>query len=333
MALWLEELGANVTGYALRANTKPNHWELLAPAMADIEGDTRDYDKLLASLLEASPEIVFHFAAQSLVRESYHDPLETWTTNVIGTANLLEACRQVKTIKAIVVVTTDKVYENKEWSRGYHETDRLGGHDPYSASKAATELVVNSFRKSFFNSPDSASLASARAGNVIGGGDWSADRLIPDLARAFSSGTNLIIRSPESSRPWQHVLDCLRGYLILGERLLNSDKAAETSWNFGPPQKDNLKVSEVLNLMQPHWPGMEWTIEESVNYEQHEAGLLYLDSGRANSLLGWQPVWDLKTALRNTSDWYRHFYESKSIDSLAQLNQYIADASAIKEPG
>ncbi|KAF7963383.1 CDP-glucose 4,6-dehydratase [Cupriavidus sp. UYMU48A] len=325
LAQWLEQLGATLTGFALPPATTPNHWQLLDLPATDLRGDVRDLPALDAALAQCQPEIVFHLAAQPLVRRSYRDPLESWSTNVMGTANVLEACRRHRCVRAVVVVTTDKVYANQEWAWGYRENDRLGGHDPYSASKAAAELVVASYRKGFFTQDDAPLLATARAGNVIGGGDWSEDRLIPDLVRATSRGETLEIRSPHATRPWQHVLDCLAGYLLLGQRLLEGDQDCATAWNFGPAAQDNRSVESVLGLMQAHWPALAWRV--SGEPQPHEANLLYLDSSLARSRLGWQPAWNLEQALAATAAWYRDQVHG-SAPTRRQLDAYIAAAAA-----
>lgn len=326
LALWLQSLGAHVTGVALPSASSPSHWELLQLGMPSHEVDIRDGAALFSTVRDAQPEIVFHLAAQSLVRPSYHDPLQTWATNVMGTANLLDACRQVRGIQAVVVVTTDKCYENQEWPWGYRENDRLGGHDPYSASKAATELVAASYRSSFFHSPGAPLLATARAGNVIGGGDWAADRLVPDLVRAISARKALEIRSPDSTRPWQHVLDSLSGYLSLGQRLLAGDSAAACAWNFGPGPEANQTVASVLDRMSHFWPALAW--QRAVGEQPHEARLLYLDSAKARADLGWRTVWSLDETLAATAEWYQA-HEIKGLSpSRAQLRRYV-DAAKV----
>ncbi len=325
LTLWLQEMGASVSGIALAPDTHPNHWDLLKLDIQENRIDIRDSAVVEKCLDSIKPEIVFHLAAQPLVRRSYQDPLETWSTNVIGTANLLEACRNTSGVKAVVVVTTDKVYENNEWPWGYRETDRLGGHDPYSASKAATELVVNSFRKSFFYVPSSLFLSTARAGNVIGGGDWSADRLIPDLVRAVQTGNSLEIRSPLATRPWQHVLECLSGYLLLGQKLLEGQSEFADAWNFGPEQVSNRTVSEVLTSIKSYWPQINW--HQTTDAQPHEANLLYLDSSKAKKQLQWQSVWALEEGLAATAQWYSAFIEDKRILSRQQLITFVEAAS------
>ncbi len=328
LALWLQELGAAVIGVALPPATEPSHWNLIRTTAEDRRLDIRDASALASVVAASQPEIIFHLAAQPLVRRSYRDPLETWSTNVMGTANLLEACRQTKSVKAIVVITTDKCYENKEWPWGYQENDRLGGHDPYSASKAGAELVAASYRSAFFNTPEAPLLATARAGNVIGGGDWSEDRLIPDLVRAVSANQSLEIRSPDATRPWQHVLESLSGYLMLGQQLLEGEKDFAQAWNFGPEPEGNRTVSEVLGRLISHWPEVRW--HTTAQPQPHEANLLYLDSAKAHSLLKWQPVWRLDQALAVTANWYRAWLEHGHVESKKQITAYVESAMQSK---
>lgn len=326
LALWLRSLGAIVTGVALRPDTQPNHWGLLALEMDSREIDIRDAAALAAVVREVCPEVVFHLAAQPLVRASYADPLATWSTNVMGTAHLLEALRSITQLRAVVVVTSDKCYENREWHQAYRETDALGGHDPYSASKAATELLVASYRRAFFEPAGQVLLATARAGNVIGGGDWAADRLIPDLVRAIAAGQPLAVRAPGAVRPWQHVLDPLSGYLLLGERLLQGDAQAASAWNFGPGADASHTVAQVLDQFTRLWPGAAW--QHQSGHQVHEAGLLRLDSTRAQAELGWRPVWDIGEALAATARWYQAQATSAPLPSARQLEQFSADAAA-----
>ncbi|CAI8767287.1 CDP-glucose 4,6-dehydratase [Pseudomonas marginalis] len=325
MAAWLAELGAEVTGLGLNPESSPDHWSLLNTPALDLRGDIRDAACVRAAFDQSQPEIVFHLAAQALVRRSYRAPLESWSTNVMGTANVLEACRLTPSVQAVVVITTDKVYANKEWPWGYRENDPLGGHDPYSASKAASELVVESYRKSFCSGTNGPLIASARAGNVIGGGDWSEDRLVPDLVRSITASSPLEIRSPESTRPWQHVLECLSGYLLLGQHLLQADKAVATAWNFGPAAQDNRTVAQVLCGLQTYWPELAW--HTTATAQPHEANLLYLDCAQARSRLNWQPVWSLEEGLKMTADWYRHQASTGQAITLEQLTRYIDAAS------
>lgn len=329
LAQWLVEMGAYVTGIALAPETEPSHWALLSPAImsAHIQ-DVRDGQAVSRLISEAAPEIVFHLAAQPLVRRSYRDPHETWSVNVMGTLNVLEACRQTSSVRAVVVVTTDKCYENFEIERGYREDDKLGGHDPYSASKAAAELVSASYRKSFFEKEGQILLATARAGNVIGGGDWSEDRLIPDLVRATSARRPLVIRSPRATRPWQHVLEPLSGYLLLGQKLLEGEAFAAQAWNFGPDDAANQTVEKVLGDLRGYWQDIAWEVHEDVML--HEARLLHLDSTKARQNLGWQPQWSLAQCLEKTAVWYRAFLQKKALLTSAQIAEYTTKARSEK---
>jgi CDP-glucose 4,6-dehydratase len=328
LTLWLQELGAEVTGISLSPSTSPNHWSLLKLDIDDNCLDIRETERLHEVIDRAQPEIVFHLAAQPLVRRSYQDPIETWTTNVLGTANLFEVCRITKSVRAIVVVTSDKCYENEEWAWGYRENDRLGGHDPYSASKAATELLAASYRRSFFNKQGGPLLATARAGNVIGGGDWSADRLIPDLVRSIRNQNVLEIRYPNATRPWQHVLESLSGYLLLGQSLLEEKPEFAAAWNFGPGSEGNQTVSELLSLLNKEWPGLRW--QSSVEKHLHETQMLYLDSTMARSRLDWVPVWDFTQAVMETANWYKSWLEFGRVISRQQLNNYFENAKQQK---
>jgi len=292
--------------------------------MASLKGDVRDPDTLEKVFQEQRPEVVFHMAAQSLVRESYRRPVETFATNVIGTVHCLEATRRAPCVRAVVIVTTDKCYRNRGAREGYRETDELGGDDPYSASKAAAELATHAYRRSFFGDAAAALVASARAGNVIGGGDWAAERLVPDAMRSFAAAQPLGIRNPAATRPWQHVLEPLSAYLLLGQKLLEGCCECEGGWNFGPGPDDNCTVVEVLKRMRVFWPGLAWQVTQQT--QPHEAQLLYLDSNKARKKLGWRPVWPLETTLRATADWYRHYHEDGRAKSRSQLKQYVADA-------
>ena len=326
LTLWLRELGAELVCISLDTVSQPNHWNLikLNSVVNDNRLDIRNYQEVLGVFRNTVPEVVFHLAAQPLVRRSYMEPLETWSTNVIGTANVLEACRKTSSVRAVLVVTTDKCYENQEWTWGYRENDQLGGHDPYSASKAGAELVANSYRKAFFRIEGAPLLATARAGNVMGGGDWSEDRLIPDLVRAIAHQESLEIRSPSATRPWQHVLESLSGYLLLAKKLLEGDLNFEGAWNFGPERNGNRTVAEVLKKLEFLWPEMKW--HSSPVPHPHEANLLYLDSTKAHSQLDWQPLWNLDTTLGKTSDWYRTYLESQKTISHQQLEEYVEAA-------
>lgn len=327
LAAWLAQLGAQVTGLSLAQLDEPNHWTPLQDCAVDLRGDVRDAGTVTDAVSQARPDIVFHLAAQTLVRQSYGAPLDSWSTNVMGTANVLEACRRTPGVRAVVVVTTDKVYANREWHWGYRENDTLGGHDPYSASKAACEILVESYRKSFWQAGASVLLASARAGNVIGGGDWAPDRLVPDLVRAVQSNQPLEIRSPASTRPWQHVLDCLSGYLMLGQQLLAGNAPFADSWNFGPAAQDNRSVADLLGMLNGYWPQLQWAARPP-SQPLHEAGLLLLDCAKAHNVLGWRPTLALPDALSMTADWYRHHHATGQSLALEQLRQYVQMAAA-----
>ena len=305
LALWLSELGAKVHGYSLEMPSNPNFFseiKLEDRIESSTIGDIRDLDKLISAMCLSKASVVIHMAAQSLVRESYNSPLETFTTNIIGTANVLEAVRKAETVEAIVNITTDKCYDNKEWFWPYRENDRLGGHDPYSSSKACAELISSSYRKSYLMESGT-HLASVRAGNVIGGGDWGKDRLIPDLFRAIDTGKTLRIRSPNSVRPWQHVLEPLSGYLMLAEKLILNGKKFAEAWNFGPLESDSKKVSWIVEHLCKKIPKSVWVLDDSIKF--HEAGFLKLDSTKAKTKLGWEPRWSLEIAIDKTLDWYQ----------------------------
>jgi len=306
LALWLRQLGAEVVGYALPPSTTPSLFSLAKVAdvlSGQYLADLRDAQSLSQAIAQTQPEIILHLAAQPLVRASYREPADTFATNVMGTVNVLEAARQCPSVKAIVVVTTDKCYENQEWAWGYRENDPLGGHDPYSASKACTEIVAASYRRALFQ--QGPLLATARAGNVIGGGDWSEDRLVPDAVRAVGRHEPLVIRSPHATRPWQHVLEPLNGYLMLAERLLAGDAAYARAWNFGPDSSANLSVAQLLGGLQRYWPALNWCLDANAGQGPHEANLLYLDSSLARQRLGWQSVWSLESTLAHTAHWYQ----------------------------
>ncbi len=326
LCLWLQALGADVIGLALDPSTQPNHWELLGLSVIEHRIDIRDEEAVRAVLAAERPEIVFHLAAQPLVRRSYREPVATWATNVMGTVHVLEAARHVSEVCAIVVVTTDKCYENREWPWSYRERDRLGGHDAYSASKAGAELVTASYRTAFLQHTSAPLLATARGGNVIGGGDWSEDRLVPDLVRSVAASEAVVIRSPCATRPWQHALDCLSGYLLLGQRLLIGDTTAADAWNFGPDGDGHRTVREVLHGLAGTWPEFRW--QATASPQPHEANALQLDIAKAKVQLGWRPVWDLDRALRHTASWYRDFLENGHVASADQLSEYVADAAA-----
>ncbi len=326
LMLWLEQMGAEVCGYSLEPNTKPAHYSLLKLNSRSEIGDIRDINNLKKLTNDFQPEIVFHLAAQPLVRYSYVNPIETYETNVMGTLNVLEACRSCPTVKAIVVITTDKCYDNKEWVWGYRETDPMGGFDPYSSSKGCAELLINSYRNSYFNIEDygfnhHVLLASARAGNVIGGGDWAEDRLIPDVMRAASEGRTVNIRNPLATRPWQHVLEPLSGYLLLGQRLFEGNKEFAEAWNFGPDNNGTQNVGDLLKMIKPFWSRIDYSIIDG-NFP-HEAGLLKLDCSKANQILLWKENLDIQHTIQYTADWYKDYFEKGKVTTREQLTKYI----------
>lgn len=317
MSLWLERLGAQITGFALEPPTEPNLFTLagIAPGLRDVRGDIRDLPRVQEALLEAEPEVVIHMAAQSLVRSSYEDPVGTYATNVMGTVNLLEALRQTPSVRAVVVVTSDKCYENREWERGYREDDAMGGFDPYSSSKGCAELAVSAYRRSYF-SRDGVHLASARAGNVIGGGDWAQDRLLPDLLRAFADQRPAVIRNPLATRPWQHVLEPLHGYLVIAERLASGDAAAAAGWNFGPSASGVMPVSQVADAAARLWgSGARWELDTAAH--PHEARALALDASKASDILGWVPQLSPQEAIAWTVRWVKGFVDGQPARELA----------------
>ena len=304
LCLWLSSLGAKVHGYALPPPSAPSLFEVanVSSALAsNVFADIRHSHILLHAMQAAKPDVVFHLAAQPLVRYSYANPAETYEVNVMGTVNLLQAVRATSGVRAVVNVTTDKCYENKEWSWGYRENDALGGHDPYSSSKACAELVTSAFRNSYF-SHTGIGLATVRAGNVIGGGDWSLDRLLPDFLRALDAGQSIHIRSPNAVRPWQHVLEPLSGYLLLAEKIFHNLELYGEAWNFGPRNEDVQSVRWIVERLAATMPQMQWTCDESP--QLHEAGLLKLDSSKAQDRLGWVPRWNLAKALDETLRWH-----------------------------
>ncbi|SDM88493.1 CDP-glucose 4,6-dehydratase [Bacillus sp. OK048] len=327
LCLWLHSLGANITGYSLKPPTTPSLFELcqLEQHIPTHYADIRDQDTLQKALLAAKPEIVIHMAAQPLVRASYLNPVETYETNVMGTVHLLEAVRMaVKkgiTIKAVVNVTTDKCYSNKEWPWGYRETDVLGGYDPYSNSKACSELVTDAYRNSFFQ--NGVGLASARAGNVIGGGDWAPDRLLPDCFRTLSSGGKVKIRNPHAIRPWQHVLDPLSGYLILAENLYAHGTRFAEGWNFGPDDGDGKTVDWIVKQICSKW-GNNASYEMDSGQHPHEAHYLRLDCSKAKSLLGWFPKWNVEQAINKSVEWTKEYLAQGDVKTicLQQIEEY-----------
>lgn len=330
LSLWLSELGAEVYGFALPPPTEPSFHascnvesRLAGSTIADI----RDAAALQRAMQDARPDIVLHLAAQALVRRSYTAPVETYAVNVMGTVNLLEAVRHTPGIRAVLNVTSDKCYENREWLWPYRENEPLGGFDPYSSSKGCAELVGAAYRRSFLE-PACVQLASARAGNVIGGGDWAADRLLPDFLRALDAGQELRIRSPGATRPWQHVLEPLSGYLLLGEKLCTAGAGFAQAWNLGPDEADTRTVEWIVATLCSRLPGARWRCDGAP--QAHEANALRLDSSMARARLGWQPRWDLQTALEHTVDWHQAWRQGADMTafSLRQIRAYEASAQA-----
>lgn len=320
LSLWLQALGAEVTGFANGVPTTPSLYELarVEEGMTSIEGDVRDAEAIARALADCEPEVVIHMAAQPLVRRSFVAPRETYETNVMGTVNLLDAVRLSPGVRAVVNVTSDKCYENREWDWGYREDEAMGGHDPYSSSKGAAELVTSAYRRSFFFDPDGPRLASARAGNVIGGGDWGEDRLVPDMMRAALAGEAVRVRNPNAIRPWQHVVNPLSGYLVLAEAIWDSPDQA-SGWNFGPPEEEARPVGWLVERLAELWPErLEWTVDDGPH--PHEAHYLKLDSSLARARLGWRPLVPLDIALTETAAWYRELQAGADMRAVT-LNQ------------
>jgi len=325
LCLWLHELGAQVKGFALEPPTTPSLFnEARVAELVESEiGDIRDLQRVTQSVHDFQPDILIHMAAQPLVRYSYDAPIETYAVNVLGTAHVLEAAKTCGSIKSVVSVTTDKCYENKEWVWAYRENEPMGGHDPYSSSKGCAELVTASYRRSFYEQKG-IGLASARAGNVVGGGDWALDRLIPDILRAFEKDQPVVIRSPNAVRPWQHVLEPLSGYLSLAQRLFESPGDFAEGWNFGPNEEDAKPVSWILDRMVDAWPGSSWRLDQATN-NPHEANYLKLDISKAKSKLDWQPTWDLKHTLENIVKWHRAWLSSDDMQAFSknEINEFM----------
>lgn len=330
LSLWLRRLGADVSGLALAPDTTPSHWNLLG--LADVthhEADLRDAAAVAAVLADVRPEIVFHLAAQPLVRRGYREPAETVATNVGGLVNLFEAVRRTGSVRVLVNVTTDKVYRTTAMpEHGFREGDALGGHDPYSASKACAEILSESWRRSFF-AATATRLATARAGNVIGGGDWADDRLVPDIVRAATAGHALVLRNPHAIRPWQHVLEPLAGYLQLGSRLLVDDSACG-SWNFGPDLEAMMPVAALVERVRRRWPGIDIAFDTSA--QPHETEVLKLDSRHAAEALDWRPVWSADEAIARTVDWYRGWHGHGELRSETDLQAFLAAARRKEQP-
>ncbi|WP_460044957.1 CDP-glucose 4,6-dehydratase [Pseudomonas sp. S2_H01] len=324
LAVWLQQLGADVRGYALPAGATPSFWSVagLGQRVTGDLADITDAEVLNRAVRAFEPQIVLHLAAQPLVREAYRNPAQTYATNVMGTVNLLEAVRHCPSARALVVVTTDKCYENREWFWPYREQDVLGGFDPYSNSKACVELVCASYRDSFFRESQVA-LATARAGNVIGGGDWSAERLVPDILRAWQSGEQVVLRYPQATRPWQHVLEPLMGYLMLAQGLFEEPEKYAQAWNFGPDSSSVATVQTIVSELAQRWPNpVRWSVDPQAH--PHEAGILALDSSKARQLLGWQPRWSLRESLQRTLDWHMAWQDQRDMHTFtrAQIADY-----------
>lgn len=333
LSFWLKQMGANVIGYSLEAPTNPNHIELLNLDITSIIGDIRDLEKLNIIFEKYKPDIVFHLAAQPLVRLSYENPIKTYETNVIGTLKVFEASRKAN-VKAIVNITSDKAYENKEWIWGYRENDPMGGYDPYSSSKGCADILANSYRSSYFNLNDykkthNTLLASCRAGNVIGGGDWAQDRLMTDIILSVSQDKKVSIRNPHATRPWQHVLEPLSGYLNIGQKLLEERIEFADAWNFGPSDEGSISVEEVVKNVKKHWDKIDYEINRDPN-QLHEANLLKLDCSKAHIILKWKDVWDSNTTFEKTVSWYKSYYEKNEVLTKEDLENYIHDAKSKK---
>jgi CDP-glucose 4,6-dehydratase len=326
LSLWLFSLGAEVRGYSLNPSTTPSLFnEAKIDSIIDSYiGDIRDQDTLHESMVSFRPDILIHMAAQPLVRRSYEAPIETYEVNVIGTAKVLEVARSCSNLRAIVNITTDKCYENDGRAQGYKENDPMGGYDPYSSSKGCAELVASSYRRSFLQD-QGVGLASVRAGNVIGGGDWADDRLIPDILRSFENGDSVIIRNPKATRPWQHVLEPLSGYLVLAQKLYKNQEEFAEGWNFGPNEQDVKPVDWILNNMIGKWPNASWKLDE--NSSPHEADFLKLDISKAKSKLGWNPVWELSSTLERIVGWHKAWLNKENMQTvcLTEIEEYMKE--------
>jgi CDP-glucose 4,6-dehydratase len=330
LCLWLEKLGASVFGYALPPPTNPSLFEMagVPKSISSVTGDVTNLPALQEALQAARPDIVIHMAAQSLVRYSYDQPVETFSTNVLGTVNLLDAVRRTPSVRAVVVVTSDKCYYNEEWVWGYRENSRLGGHDPYSASKACAELVVAAYQHSFYTprgNEQVAAVGSGRAGNVIGGGDWALDRLVPDILRSLLKNQPTIIRNPQATRPWQHVLEPLHGYLMLAERLYTDGQAYASAWNFGPPEQSEKTVGWIIEQMYKLW-GVTFEWERDKNQGPPECTFLKLDASKAHAHLGWRPKLDLPTTLQWIVEWTRRYEAGENMRNVCmeEIDRFMA---------
>ena len=335
LCAWLLDLGATVAGYSSGVPTEPSHFEALdlASRIEHIQGDVRNKSSLKETIKNFNPDIVFHLAAQSLVRKSYESPILTFETNSMGTLNLLDCLRDPSSVVATVLITSDKCYENLEWLWGYRENDRLGGKDPYSASKACAEIISKVYMESFFKEKGPG-ITTTRAGNVIGGGDWALDRIVPDCVRAWSKKEKVVVRNPNATRPWQHVLEPLSGYLVLGQRLLQEDpKVKNQSFNFGPHQKVNQSVGDLITEIAQYWPGAEWKFEHEANSGKSESTLLKLNCDKALQILNWNSVLDFQQTIRMTGEWYKGFYDQKNFPiskmTRKQIEEYTEMATKL----
>ena len=327
LCAWLLDLGATVAGYSIGIPTEPSHFEALglADRIEHIQGDVRNKSSLQEALNGFGPDIVFHMAAQSLVRKSYENPIITFETNSVGTLNLLDCLRDQPSVIATVIITSDKCYENVEWLWGYRENDRLGGKDPYSASKACAEIISRVYMESFFKEKGP-SVATTRAGNVIGGGDWALDRIVPDCVRAWSKDEKALIRNPSATRPWQHVLEPLSGYLVLGQKLFQGNPEVKNqSFNFGPPAKVNQSVGELITDMAQYWPGAEWKFEQEADSGKPESTLLKLNCDKALQMLNWNSILEFPETIRMTGEWYQAFYSQESSSVAENTSRQIGE--------
>ncbi len=327
LTYWLKQMGAEVFGLALDPPTQPNHFDLLQMDMKSYIQDISDTVKVKEVLLEINPDIIFHLAAQPIVRLSYQDPVSTYMTNIMGTVNILDAARYLTNLKAVVIITSDKCYDNKEWIWGYRENEAMGGKDPYSSSKGCAELITNAYRNSFFNgtTDNSVLIATARAGNVIGGGDWASDRILTDIVTTVSTSSSVFLRYPGATRPWQYVLEPLSGYLTLGWHLLMGGGIYAEAWNFGPNAENNVSVLELVKEAQKNWDKVIFDFDKGNH--PHEAGFLMVDSTKAFKLLKWEPVWGFSKTVEKTINWYKNFYEKRTVITEEVLLSYILDAS------
>lgn len=322
LSQWLVNMGAEVAGFSDQIPTQPSLFEVLhlGQSMRDFRGDIRDSDPLQKTFSEFKPEVVFHLAAQPLVRLSYDDPVGTIATNVVGTANLMECVRKTPSVGLLVNITSDKCYENREWAYSYRENDPMGGYDPYSASKGCAELVFSSYARSFFGRDGAPVVVTARAGNVIGGGDWAKDRIVVDCMKSWGEGRAVVLRNPSATRPWQHVLDCLSGYLTLGAKAASDpSRFRGEGFNFGPSHGHGATVQELVSELSRHWKGAQWEVAPDAAGQPHEAKFLRLNCDKAAQVLGWRPTWEMPEAARATAEWYSLYYRSGAGSELSSL--------------